>query len=154
MNSHKTIIRVASNSHAGGSIMLNSYSLDGVLAVKNQNEEQTVYLFQYNDAYTHSCKDHCTFKSFEDNTKKEYTKSVMANIRKLAAIIKEIVNQYNGNDKLNIKVVDSSNCDYDHHPIPPHPDDELVEAKKKYHYDDFLHKILSRELMGFLGKIY
>ena len=150
------IIRVASSTHAGGTIMLGNFTLDGVLVLK-KGKKTTLYLYEYNDAWSHGHLLSCLKSGPKDVELRRYSKKVMDTLQALGVIIENTVNKYQQQKTLRVKLVQYSNCELpDHGPIPHLNRDQLLQhpgrVPNEMSYDRYLNMILSRELIGFIGK--
>ena len=152
------VIRVASTTHVAGNIMLGSYILDGVLILRHSDGSQTWYACQYNDSFTHGCTDTCSFKTHVNIQNRNQSDTMMQNLKKIASIIKQEVNDYRGSQSFRFKVIELSNCKYHNHKIPLDPEVTLLQQNdaipKKMSHQTLISKILNRDLRGFLGMYY
>ena len=78
-------------------------------------------------------------------------------LQALGLIIENTVNQYLKKRNLRVKLVQYSNCELpDHGPIPHLNRDQLLQhpgrVPNEMSYDRYLNMILSRALIGFIGK--
>lgn len=152
------IIRVASSSHAGGQICINNFFLDGVLVLKDKNI-QKIFLFNYNDSFTHGCKDDCLFNVNKDDAKALESLKTMNKIKAIAFIIERAVNKYNKKEnKIQIKLIEYSNCDDLTHSVIPHEEDLLIidpsHTSSTLSYSSYIDQILERKLSGFIGTFF
>lgn len=159
------VIRVFSSTHAGGTLMLGNYPLDGGLVLQNSKKLHTFYLLQYNDSFTHGCQENCYSKfapgeerGEEEIAKRKQNAKMMNNLRRIAKAIQDEVNDYARTKRLKFKVVELSNCKFINHCIPHDHEDALLQQTglipQKMAHEALLERIYKRELKGFVGKRY
>jgi len=143
------ILRFQSQFTALGQFYFGEYPVDGFLSYRDHLNRIHIKIIQYNSTYCHGHKPTCPAHEYQNRTSSDTTKyKEPANVKEnILNLWKEYVHHFNLSD-IQFEYIEIWDCDFPHHKVPIR--NPYLSMNSSYTYDNFLRKILSREITGLL----
>jgi hypothetical protein len=144
------VLRFQSGFTAMGQLTFGTFAIDGFLSYKELSTGFIhIKLIQYQSVYYHGHMPHCSKENSGIDLENRYkTVTVTADINKLCQHFMKHFEKFLSTG-LKVEYVELSDCDFINHKVPK-SQDFIFPYLKNYKYQEFLQKILNKNLTGLL----